>query len=617
MSAESYQDSFLRIRGNLTKWLSGISGGAHLVTGHEINTAELERLRRTLPAGAVIAAAADNRYALSGFAGARYFGQTNASSGMPQDAAQPALFTREALVETALNAGFDMADIHMYYPYPDMELPLVIYSDRYLPKKGELTNNYRNFGTDRLYIFDEAAKWDEIIEDKRFPDFANSFLMVLTVPDKVSSDSVVTGKSAGIGGSTDNLPVFVKYSNDRDDKYCICTQIYDCGANIKKADNASGKGSTNVAFGKYVVKSPMTDAAKGHVANLIDSAKKLTARYEGFADKYGISVFVNKCRLEKDCAVFEYLEQESLESRLLSLMAQGQRELLCKYVRSFADMVRYNADFGIWDIDLIFKNIFVNERADEWTIIDHEWTWEIHDKEDNIFGVNAGNKEIADYIIQRAVYYFIADNPGKGLEKLDLFSITQTTEPKLPHKCYQEDDAFERAFQRQVMGGHCPLSVIYGRTHGKIYDVGQLVNEERRREYQNSVAVEGAAFTDKHVGESHELTIDMRGRNEVIVYPAHCCCFVYLRGASQKCKITTNGIKITKRLYAFTDTNPMMTFKLTGGSGAAKSGSSGGSSTPGAPDTLRINLYVSSQGCNDSPVFEAVIKALSWKRLLM
>ena len=186
MSAESYQDSFLRIRGNLTKWLSGISGGAHLVTGHEINTAELERLRWTLPAGAVIAAAADNRYALSGFAGARYFRQ-----------------------ETLLNPGFDMADIHMYYPYPDMELPLVIYSDRYLPKKGELTNNYRNFGTDRLYIFDEAAKWDEIIEDKRFPDFANSFLMVLTVPDKVSSDSVVTGKSAGIGGSTDILPVFL------------------------------------------------------------------------------------------------------------------------------------------------------------------------------------------------------------------------------------------------------------------------------------------------------------------------------------------------------------------------------------------------------------------------
>ena len=75
--------------------------------------------------------------------------------------------------------------------------------------------------------------------------------------------------------------------------------------------------------------------------------------------------------------------------------------------------------------------------------------------------------------------------------------------------------------------------------------------------------------------------------------------------------------KIINRPYAFTDTNPMMTFKLTGGSGAAKSGSSGGSSTAGAPDMLRINLYVSSQGCNDSPVFEAVIKALSWKRLLM
>lgn len=617
MSAESYQDSFGRIRGNLTKWLSGISGGAHLVTGSEINTAELERLRETLPAGAVIAAAADNRYALSGFAGARYFEQTNALEGAPEDlAAQPALFTREGLIQTALDAGFDMADIRMYYPYPDMELPLVIYSDRYLPKKGELTNNYRNFGTDRLYIFDEAAKWDEIIDDKKFADFANSFLMVLTVPAEESSDSGFTDKSAGTG-SMDNLPVFVKYSNDRDDKYCICTRIYDCGTDAKDADNASGGGSTNAAFGKYVVKSPMTDAAKVHVANLISSAKKLTKRYEGFADKYGIRISVNKCRLEKDAAVFEYLEQESLESRLLSLMAQGRRELLCEYVRAFANMVRYNSDFGIWDTDLIFKNIFVNKSGDEWTIIDHEWTWEIHDKEDGIFGVNADNEEIAGYIIQRAVYYFIADNPGKGLEELDLFSLTEITEPKLPHKCYQEDDAFERAFQKQVMGGHCPLSVIYGRTHGKIYDVGQLVNEERRREYQQSVSVEGASFTDKHAGESHELIIDMNGGSEIVVHPAHCCCFVYLRGASQKCSVTTNGIKITKRLYAFTNTNPMMTFKLTGGRGAAKSGNLGAGSTTGASGTLRINLYVSCQGCNDSPVFEAVVKALSWKRLLM
>ena len=40
-----------------------------------------------------------------------------------------------------------------------------IYSDRYLPKKGELSNNLRNFDRERVLLFDEKQVFDEIIDD--------------------------------------------------------------------------------------------------------------------------------------------------------------------------------------------------------------------------------------------------------------------------------------------------------------------------------------------------------------------------------------------------------------------------------------------------------------------
>ena len=64
-----------------------------------------------------------------------------------------------------------------YYPYPDYKLPTVIYSDEYLPKVGELNNNYNNFDLDRIVTFDESKVFDTIIKDNEFANFANSFLV--------------------------------------------------------------------------------------------------------------------------------------------------------------------------------------------------------------------------------------------------------------------------------------------------------------------------------------------------------------------------------------------------------------------------------------------------------
>ena len=66
-----------------------------------------------------------------------------------------------------------------YYPYPDYKFPYFIYSDKYLPRKGELKDNNRNFDMPKIQLFDEARVFDTLIDNDLFPEFSNSFLVLL------------------------------------------------------------------------------------------------------------------------------------------------------------------------------------------------------------------------------------------------------------------------------------------------------------------------------------------------------------------------------------------------------------------------------------------------------
>lgn len=86
-------------------------------------------------------------------------------------------FSRPELEHIMDEAGFFKREF--YYPYPDYKLPMSIYSDEYLPKVGELRTNRNNFDRKRLRVFDESEAFDSIIESGLFPQFSNSFLVVM------------------------------------------------------------------------------------------------------------------------------------------------------------------------------------------------------------------------------------------------------------------------------------------------------------------------------------------------------------------------------------------------------------------------------------------------------
>ncbi|MDO5348999.1 MAG: class I SAM-dependent methyltransferase [Lachnospiraceae bacterium] len=65
-----------------------------------------------------------------------------------------------------------------YYPLPNYKLPAAIYSNQYLPAKGELPNLFAEYEKPRYRLFSEEAAYDAICEAGGFPQFANSYLVI-------------------------------------------------------------------------------------------------------------------------------------------------------------------------------------------------------------------------------------------------------------------------------------------------------------------------------------------------------------------------------------------------------------------------------------------------------
>lgn len=86
-------------------------------------------------------------------------------------------FSKHELEEIIKDSGFDT--FQFYYPYPDYKFMNAIYSDNYLPAKNTLTNNRRNFDLDRFELFNEASVFNSLIENDLFPEFSNSFMVII------------------------------------------------------------------------------------------------------------------------------------------------------------------------------------------------------------------------------------------------------------------------------------------------------------------------------------------------------------------------------------------------------------------------------------------------------
>lgn len=137
----------------------------------------LDKINRLLKRDGEILIAIENRLGLKYFAGCREDHKGRAFEGIEGYPTTSGVrtFSKAELEQILQKNGY--REYEFYYPYPDYKLPTAIYSDRYLPRKGELLNNIRNFDADRYVLFDEGKAFDGIIESGYFPIFSNSFFV--------------------------------------------------------------------------------------------------------------------------------------------------------------------------------------------------------------------------------------------------------------------------------------------------------------------------------------------------------------------------------------------------------------------------------------------------------
>ncbi len=143
----------------------------------------LSILKRHLKPDGKLVIAIENKFGLKYWAGCKEDHAGRYFEGLEGYTVHPGAvtFSKPQLIRLFSEAGFDRPTF--YYPYPDYKFPIHIYSDEWLPKKGDLRDNNRNFDQDRLGLFDETKVFDELLDSGMFDFYSNSFCVILSAED--------------------------------------------------------------------------------------------------------------------------------------------------------------------------------------------------------------------------------------------------------------------------------------------------------------------------------------------------------------------------------------------------------------------------------------------------
>lgn len=455
----------------------------------------LKILMKHLAPGGRILIAIENRLGLKYFAGCREDHVGSFFDGIENYKSDAGVrtFTRTGLERIFGRCGLDK--YCFYYPYPDYKFPTAVYSDEYLPGKGDLTLNLRNFDRDRMLLFDETPAFNGIVEDDLFSVFSNSFMVVLG----------------------DGFDVkFTKYSNDRAEKYRIKTEISKC---------TLPDGSEEMQVRKY----PMSKAAVAHISDMASAYVKLCERYR----ESGLEI--NRCTLEEKedstCAKFEYAEGVPLSELMNRCLQADDMEGFYALFRKYVQKSSFGQEHPVTDYDMIFPNIYV--KGEKWTVLDYEWTFD--------------RKADAKLLAYRALYYFAKES--EYCSKIDKekilreLGISGEEAGKLPEE--------EQEFQDLVAEGHCSLEqmrVALGNqmwqpqksleSYPNATDVHQVqIYEDYGQGYseEHSYFVRDAYRSERNAEFSVKVGRDV---TMLRIDPSLCSCIVKIR------KLTFNGSNI-------------------------------------------------------------------------
>ncbi len=466
-----------------------------------------------LKPGGSIAIAIENRFGMKYWAGCAedhlgtYF---SSIEGYP-DGGVVRTFTDRALISIAERCGF--ARHRMYYPYPDYKFMTNLYSEERLPGRGELKLNLRNLDRDRYLLFNEKNAYDSILEEGLFGLYSNSYMLIL--------------------GSEPDVD-YVRYSNDRQADYAICTEISD----------SHGQ--------KRVIKRALDEQAREHLRKYAENCEKLTRRYAGGRLR------INRAMLADDgnSLTLDYVEGETLESKLDGLLARNDADGFARLFGEYLDRISYGSEGSdVTDVDLIFSNILIN--GDEWTVIDYEWT--------------TTESWTASELGFRAIYCYVLEDEKRNKLDLDLILSMLKVSDK-DADAYRER---EMKFQKKVTGDHKSLDEIRELIGNRVMSLGETAGQRdvslsmRPQIYEDT----GRGFNEDESFFVNALPLEAQvshGCRAIRIDPCSEFCIVTVREATWNGRplqmsgrgFRCNGHKIGPGVYAFATSDPGFTFVL-------------------------------------------------------
>lgn len=506
----------------------------------------VKAMRKMLKDQGKLILAVPNKLGLRYWAGEKEEGSERYFAGIENNSGLSCYSKRELEVISA-EAGFSPGKF--YYPFPDYRFAMSVYSEEYLPKKGELIDQIGNFTAERLVLFDEGKAADMLLEEHKFEDFANSYLLILSNGGRPSIEKW-EGEQVG----------FVKFSNDRGKQHNIETYI-----------TISGDGK------KHLVKCPDNACAAPQIEKILKSKAALTRQYEKSR------LLVNDCMSRQDCVELEFLTGHTMEEEIDCLLDSGSEEDACRKILAviqeisavepvvdFAVTEGFTEVFGevnlpqglraaeTGDIDMILPNILVQDE--KWILIDYEWTFH--------FPIPLR------YMVYRTLHYYVNTTAKRRvLEKYDLFGEAGITENEIA--AYEK---MEENFQKYVMQGHIPMREVYKEAGKPSYHITSVLNVidemERRRALQvyfdrgnGFVEEESEFYMSEALDGTYVLQIPFGPEvTKLRIDPGSQACTVDIRllcfkeGPQKSFTFLTNGHKIEKNLYLFDTEDPNILF---------------------------------------------------------
>lgn len=246
-----------------------------------------------------------------------------------------------------------ISEYTFYYPMPDYKLPETIYSDNILPMPGWERNYGKDYDKCRVYNFNDAVMSDQVCQDRMFPYFANSFLV--------------------IAGQREGQNYFERYNRQRKEQFRIKTEI------IKRGKE------------RLVKKSALNPLAQAHILHLKSNEEKWKHALSNIKHVEGY--------LEDGDYICPYIEGEDLETVFykyrndIELFAEKYSYYIQNYfmpskeeVVPFKSSENFVTVFGeqyphdqksmeCTNVDMIFSNVKVGEDGQLYCY-DYEWIFD-------------------------------------------------------------------------------------------------------------------------------------------------------------------------------------------------------------------------------------------------